>query len=161
LVAINVVLYGLKDLIMQIGEQVLWLFILAIPVACIAWTVTHEEIFKEPREYCTKCSKEAKTLFVRKFFFLFTCEYCFSHYVTIAVLAITGFKLLYGDWRGYFVSGFSIVWIANIYMSLYNLLRVDLKKEKAEAEIKQEEAEAEIRRAKEEKMKMRSVKGSM
>lgn len=34
-----------------IAEQLLKLLILAIPVACIAWTVTHEEIFREPREF--------------------------------------------------------------------------------------------------------------
>lgn len=26
-----------------------WLLILSVPLACIAWTVTHEEIFREPR----------------------------------------------------------------------------------------------------------------
>ena len=35
-------------------NHILQLFILAIPIACIAWTVTHEEIFKEPREYSQK-----------------------------------------------------------------------------------------------------------
>ena len=29
------------------GKAVAALFIIAIPVACIAWTVTHEEIFAE------------------------------------------------------------------------------------------------------------------
>ena len=36
---------------MDLTTQVAWLFILAIPTACIAWTVTHEEVFREPREY--------------------------------------------------------------------------------------------------------------
>lgn len=60
------------------ANQEYWLFIIAIPVACISWTVTKEELFKEPRA----------------------------------------------------ISGFSIVWVANVYMSLYNLIRIDLKKEK-------------------------------
>ena len=34
------------------GLQVALLFILAIPIACVAWTLTHEEIFREPRERC-------------------------------------------------------------------------------------------------------------
>ncbi|WP_449437125.1 hypothetical protein [Pedobacter steynii] len=38
------------------------------------------------------------------------------------------------SWTGYLISGFTIVWIANVYMSLYNLIRIDLKKEKIEAE---------------------------
>lgn len=122
-----------------LSQQITWLFLVALPVACISWTITHEEVFREPREYCVRCSKERSTLLVRKFFYVFTCEYCLSHYVTILLLIITGYKLLFNDWRGYFLSGFSIVWIANIYMSLFGLLRTDLKKEKAEAEMKQEE----------------------
>ena len=43
---------------------------------------------------------------------------------------MTNYKLLYSDWRGYVIAGFSIVWIANVYMSLYNLIRIDLKKQK-------------------------------
>ena len=31
--------------------QLTWLFVLALPVASIAWTITHEEIFREPREW--------------------------------------------------------------------------------------------------------------
>jgi len=108
-----------------------WLFILAIPIACVAWTVTHEEVFREPREFCVKCSKEGKTLLKRKFFYLFTCEYCFSHYITIAFLILTDYKLYLPDWRGYILAGFALVWIANVYMSLYNIIRIDLKKEKA------------------------------
>lgn len=128
---------------MALSQQVAWLFILSIPVACIAWTITHEEVFREPREYCLRCSKERKTLLARKFFYLLTCEYCFSHYVTVFLLVITGFKLIYEDWRGYFISGFSIVWIANLYMSIYALLRTDLKKERAEAQLKEDELKKE------------------
>ncbi len=118
----------------MVSTPLLWLFILALPIACIAWTVTHEEVFREPREFCKRCSEQSRTLLRRKFFYLFTCEYCFSHYVTIALLIITKYKLLFDDWRGYLISGFSLVWIANIYMSIFALLRVDLKKERAEAE---------------------------
>ncbi len=120
---------------MALGTQIVWLFILAIPIACIAWTVTHEEVFREPREICIKYSKTAKTIVKRKFFYLFTCEYCFSHYVTIALLFITNYKLLFDDWRGYLISGFALVFIANVYMSLFALVRIDLKKTRSEAEI--------------------------
>lgn len=124
---------------MSLQTQIIWLFVLAIPVACIAWTVTHEEVFKEIHEYCVGKSKTCKTIIQRKFFYLFTCEYCFSHYVTILMLIITNYTLLYTDWRGYLIGGFSIVWIANIYMSLFVLLRMDIKKERAEASLKEEE----------------------
>jgi len=123
-------LYG-----MALSTQIVWLFILAIPIACIAWTVTHEEVFREPREICIKYSKTAKTIAKRKFFYLFTCEYCFSHYITMAMLFITNYKLLFDDWRGYLIGGFALVFIANVYMSLFALIRIDLKKTRLEAEI--------------------------
>lgn len=110
--------------------QVAWLFLLAIPTACIAWTVTHEEVFREPREYCVEQSASRKNMAARKFFYLFTCEYCFSHYVTIFMLILTGFKFLLPDWRGYLLAGFSVVWIANMYMSIYAMIKIDIKKER-------------------------------
>lgn len=115
---------------MDLITQIAWLFILAIPVACIAWTVTHEEIFREPREYCSKKSETCKTIAERKFFYVFTCEYCFSHYVTLLILFISQYKLLLDNWAGYVIAGFSIVWIANFYMSLYAFIRIDIKKER-------------------------------
>jgi hypothetical protein len=115
-----------------------WIFILALPVACIAWTVTKEEVFREPREFCVEKSKSCKSIVPRKIFYMFTCEYCFSHYITIAFLAATQYTLLFSDWRGYIIAGFSIVWIANIYMSLYNIIRIDLKKGKLIAKKEEE-----------------------
>lgn len=55
------------------------------------------------------------------------------------MLIITGYKLIYTDWRGILIGGFSLVWIANLYMSLFGLLRQDLKKEKIEADVKEKE----------------------
>jgi len=124
---------------MSLNTQIVYLFILAIPVACISWTITHEEVFREPREFCVLQSKKSKALFIRKFFYVLTCEYCFSHYVTIAILLITKYTLLFQDWKGYLIGGFSIVWVANIYMSLFFLLRTDIKKEKVTIEEMQEE----------------------
>ena len=122
-----------------IAEQLLKLLILAIPVACIAWTVTHEEIFREPREFCIEKSQSCRKLYQRKFFYLFTCEYCFSHYVTLFFLLITGFNIFFDDWRGYLVAFFIIVVAANIYMSLFAYLRQSLKLEKIEAKLKDNE----------------------
>jgi hypothetical protein len=124
-----------------LGAQIIVLFLLAIPIACVAWTVTHEEVFREPREYCVNKSRSCRRWFERKFFYLFTCEYCFSHYVTICFLFVTRYKLIYDDWRGYLVGGFALVWVANQYMSLYNRLRLDIKSERVEAEIKEKIAE--------------------
>jgi hypothetical protein len=127
---------------MSLQTQIIWLFVLAIPVACIAWTVTHEEVFKEVHEYCVKKSKTCKTIIQRKFFYLFTCEYCFSHYITIFMLIISNYTLLFTGWRGYLIAGFSMVWIANLYMSLFGLLRMDIKKERAEATLKEDEVKS-------------------
>src|ERR1041385_5529744 len=128
-------------LMITMNSQVASLFVLAIPVACIAWTVTHEEIFSELKKYCVRCSEKSRSVFAKKFFYLFTCEYCFSHYVAALILIITKFHLLYDDWKGYLVAFFSLVWLANIYMSLYGRVRVTLKKERIEADLIEEEKE--------------------
>ena len=117
--------------------QVLELFVLAIPVACVAWTVTHEEVFREPREYCQRRSRECARWYQRKFFYLFTCEYCFSHYIAALFLIITRFRLMFADWRGLLIALFALVWIANQYMSVYDRLRLDIKSERIEGEIKE------------------------
>jgi hypothetical protein len=96
----------------------------------VAWTVTHEEIFVEPRDYCKRCSQESKTLLKRKFFYLFTCEYCFSFYVTALFLIITKFHLLFSDWRGYLIAELTLVYVANFYMSFFLFIRSNIKKEK-------------------------------
>ena len=120
---------------MTIGHQVLLLFLFSIPVACVAWTVTHEDVFRELREWLTARSKASRNIVARKFFYLFTCEYCFSHYVTIAMLLMTRFTLVFDDWRGYVISGFSIVWIANLYMSLFGRLRLAITSERQDIEV--------------------------
>ena len=126
---------------MSLSLQVATLFLLAIPIACVAWTVTHEEVFREPREFCVRRSQNCRRWYERKFFYLFTCEYCFSHYVTILFLFVTRYRLLYEDWRGYVVAGFALVWVANQYMSLYGRLRLDIKSERLETTIKEKVAE--------------------
>jgi hypothetical protein len=131
---------------MTLSEQVVSLFLLAVPIASISWTITHEEIFREPREFCAEKSQHCRNLLQRKFFYVFTCEYCLSHYVTIFFLLLTRYKLLFDDWRGYLIGGFALVGVANVYMSLFAHIRLDVKKERTE--IKQ----AEKRLEKEEKL---------
>ena len=120
---------------MSIERQVLLLFLFAIPVACASWTVTHEEIFRELREWLTTRSKAGGTILSRKFFYVFTCEYCFSHYVTIGMLFMTRYTLVFEDWRGYLIAFFSIVWIANLYMSLFGRLRLAITSERQDIEV--------------------------
>ena len=109
------------------AREVVVLVILAMPIACIAWTVTHEEVFREPRDWCAAKSVSCRQLHARKFFYLFTCEYCFSHYVTAFFLFVTRFTLLYDGWRGYLIAGFSLVWLANVYMSFFGRLRLEIR----------------------------------
>ena len=120
-------------------DQLLFLFILPMAIASVAWTITHEEVVREARDFCTARSKDCRRIYQRKFFYLFTCEYCFSHYVSAAFLVLTRFHLLYSDWRGYVIAEFALVWIANLYMGIFGRIRLDLKRERIE--ISAEEAE--------------------
>jgi hypothetical protein len=123
---------------MTISLQVLTLFIMALPIASVAWTITHEEVVRELHDFCVVKSKTCKYIYQRKFFYLFTCEYCFSHYVTAVFLIITRYQLLFPDWRGYLLAEFSLVFVANMYMSIFGRIRLDLRKERSE--INREEA---------------------
>jgi hypothetical protein len=123
----------------SLATQVAWLFVLALPVASIAWTVTHEEIFREPREWAAGRSRTAASLPARKLYYVCTCEYCFSHYVAAAFIALSEFQLLLAGWRGYVIAWFALVAVANLYMSLYGRLRVDIKSEGLEAKVKEQE----------------------
>ena len=67
---------------------------------------------------------------------MFTCEYCFSHYVAAIILVITEFKLLYPDWRGYLVSWFALVWVSNMYMGAFARLHLDIRQERLEIQTK-------------------------
>ena len=118
-------------------DDLVRLFVLAMPVAAIAWAVTHEEMFKEPRDYCTASSRAADRWRRGSSSTRSRASTCFSHWVTLGLLLVTRFTLLYDDWRGYVVSGFSLVWIANIYMSLFGRLRLDIKSERVDITLKE------------------------
>src|SRR5687768_5377900 len=122
-------------------QDIIGLFVLALPIASIARTVVFEEVFREPREWCIHKSKTCRSVFQRKFFYLFTCEYCFSHWVTAFVLLLTRYKLMYDDWKGYVVAFFSLVFVANLYMNVYARMRVEISSEKKGIEVKEKEIE--------------------
>ncbi len=125
----------------NIGQQIFWLFVIAIPIACVARTVVFEEVFREARDICVRQSQTCRGLLQRKFFYLFTCEYCFSHYVTIFFLLLTDYQLLIPGWRGYLIAFFALVFVANAYLNLYGRLRVDITSEKKAIEVKEKEIE--------------------
>jgi len=123
------------------AETIFSLIILSIVVASIAWTVTQEEVFSELHDYCEGRCENARSIFSRKFFYVFTCEYCFSHWVTLLVLIVTGFHLVFYDWRGLIIAFFVLPWLANQWMSIYRRLRVGIKHENALAESAQEDVQ--------------------
>ena len=123
----------------QVGLQIVWLLVLALPIASIAWTVTREELFREAREFCTSRSQTCRRVLQRKFFYVFTCEYCFSHYVTAGFLVVSGFHLLLDDWRGVVIAFFSLSAVTNLYLSQYSRLRIDIKAERVDIAVKQTE----------------------
>jgi hypothetical protein len=123
-----------------LSTQLIWLFVLSAPVACVAWTVTHEEVFAEIRDWCVRRSRQSRSPYVRKFFYLFTCEYCFSHYVSAAAVLFSGFRLLVDGWVGALIAWFTLVWMANLYMSLFARLRLDIKRERVEINVEEQKA---------------------
>ena len=122
----------------QLWLQIIWLFVLSLPIATISWTVTHEEIFREAREYCASRSQTCRGLVKRKFFYVFTCEYCFSHYVVAFFLFLTRYHLLLDDWRGYLLSFFALAGLTNVYLSLFGRLRVEIKSERLDVAAKED-----------------------
>jgi hypothetical protein len=127
---------------MTLQRQFAYLFLLALPIASIAWTVTHEEVFRELRDWCKDKSQNCRSTAQRKFFYLFTCEFCFSHYVAALFLLITRFQMLYDGWRGYLIAEFALVWVANLYMSFFNRLRLEIKHENVAIAVDQTSIEA-------------------
>ena len=128
---------------MAMSVQFYWILLVSLAVASVSWTITQEEIFREPREWCERRSKRARSIIEKKIFYVFTCEYCLSHWVTIFFIILTGFKLLIDDWRGYVIAFFVIPWVANQFMSLYRRLRVGIKHENTLAEIEKEKLDDE------------------
>ena len=52
-------------------------------------------------------------------------------------LILTKYHLLLDDWRGYLIGYFALVWIANVYMSIFGFIRVGMKREKMDADIEE------------------------
>ncbi len=125
-----------------LGTQVVILLLLAIPVACISWTITHEEIFREPREYCAQRSRSCRKLVQRKFFYALTCEFCLSHYIAAFWLFVSRYRLLFDSWRGYLAALFALVWVANLYMAIFGRLRLEIQSQRLGIEEEKRELES-------------------
>ena len=55
---------------------------------------------------------------------------------------MTGYRLLLPDWRGAILAWFTLVWVANVYMSLFGRLRLDIKRERVEIKVEEREVGA-------------------
>ena len=56
-------------------------------------------------------------------------------------MLLTGYRLMYADFRGVIVAFFALVFVANIYMSLFSRLRVEITSEKKQIEAHDKEIE--------------------
>jgi hypothetical protein len=120
---------------MDYGNELVFALILSGPVACITWTITQEEVFQELRSCLARFhSRRPQSWWRQKVAYMPTCPYCFSHYVAGLLVLVLDFHMLVADWRGYVVSLFSLVLIANVYITLYHLLRVTLRRVKTLAD---------------------------
>ena len=63
-----------------------------------------------------------------------------------AVVWMTGYRLLVPGWRGALLAWFTLVWVANVYMSLFGRLRLDIKRERVEIKVEEKEVELKFRR---------------
>ena len=118
----------------NLSTQLFWLFVLAVPVACVAWTVTHEELFAEGHDWCVRQSQRRPVVRAQILLRVHLRMYCFSHYVAAGAIALTGFRLLLPGWRGALIAWLAVVWVANVYMSLFVRLRLNIKRERVEIE---------------------------
>jgi hypothetical protein len=111
------------------------MFLHAGVVAVIVRTIVQEEIFREPRECLQRVSSDRqRCLLTRKLAYMMTCEFCSSFWVTLFYLVgLFQYRLVVDDWRGYVVSVFCVMGLANVYMAIFSLLRIDLRKERAVA----------------------------
>lgn len=111
-------------------------FCYAAVVAVLVRAVTDEEIFREARTWIhDRCLAPGRCWPLRKFAYLVTCEFCCSFWVSlIVVTGILQYRLGPDDWRGYGVALFVTMGLANVYLAIFSLLRVDLRKERAVAE---------------------------
>ena len=121
---------------------------LAVPVAIIVRACTTEEVFRQPREFCASQNRRYEDLLDReqanfveraryfalsKLCYVPTCDFCFSFWISLLVVWIADYYLYFDDWRGLALATFVVMGMANVYISLYSHIRVDLRKERAVA----------------------------
>ena len=114
--------------------QLVWLSTLSIPVACVAWTLTHEEVFvsrtsiaKSKRGKPRICSPASVFTYSLANIVSATTPPSFFPSFTVQIVTVQTL-----DWRGYLIAFCSLVWVSNQYISVYNHLRLDIRHEQVE-----------------------------
>lgn len=121
---------------------VLHVAILALPVACVSWTVTHEKVFEPMRQWFDDIHTARYSFtrergwverFLRHMAYAPTCEYCFSHYVAMVALWFYPVPMLLfasnftHPLATIVLTWFALVWVANLYMNLHFRLRLSIR----------------------------------
>lgn len=115
-------------------------FLVAAMVAVYSWAMAKEEVFKEFRDgICKPATKNGQLPFLlRKLCYIPTCEYCFSFWFTVLILLVFQYQVWYDDWRGYLLAH-GLTWAVAVgYMSIYQLIRVDIRITQAKADKEQQ-----------------------
>ena len=120
-------------------HQVGLLLLLALAIGCMSWTVTHEEVFREPREYCKRKSPGLPVAAATQVLLPVHLRVLLQPLCHAIVLFCTRFSLLYVGWRGYVLAEFALVFAANMYMGLYNRMRLTIKHENVSIEVEQQQ----------------------
>ena len=60
---------------------------------------------------------------------------------------MTRYTLLYDGWRGYLVAGFSLAGMANLYMSLFGRLRLEIRGDRLEIAAQETQERRDARKA--------------
>ncbi len=82
-------------------------FYLSLAAASISFTVTETKLFRPFREWMKK-----RSVFLGK---LFSCGYCFGHWIAFALVAIYCPKLFHAWWLlDYFLTALVIAWLAGV-----------------------------------------------
>jgi len=117
--------------------------ILAIPTACVAWTISETEVFRDAREALARWAQARNVGDCRgwrkwircKLSYLPTCYYCTAHWVGLLFFACHPFALLSDGLRGAIIGYFTQIGLAVVYLSAFHVLRVQIRKSQAEANL--------------------------
>lgn len=125
-----------------------WYGIVAVAfvTACVAWTVTMEEVFREFRDLMGTLRDSGRGLFWQKLAYLPTCYYCFSHWVAAVLVAglwLFGTSITLAG--SYLLGWLGVTFTAQFFLTAFHLLRVFLRWGQGKADLVHEIVKAQRR----------------